>query len=71
MLLAGILQHRLDNVWNSGTIIKLIRTCNDPCTSGTRVPSYMEFDKLVNNTKQTSIGTWVPYSPDSYVNPSG
>ncbi|WP_407509327.1 fibrobacter succinogenes major paralogous domain-containing protein [Elizabethkingia anophelis] len=60
-----------DNAWNSGTPTKPVRTSNDPCASGTRVPSYIEFDKLVNNTKQTSIGTWVPYSPDPYVNSSG
>lgn len=49
-----------DGAWNSGTTAKPVRTANDPCATGTRVPSLMEFSKLLGNTNQTSTGTWGP-----------
>jgi uncharacterized protein (TIGR02145 family) len=38
-----------DNLWNSGTESRPVKTEYDPCPEGWRVPTYAEFDKLNNN----------------------
>lgn len=35
-----------------------IKTSNDPCPDGYRVPSKVEFDGLIANNSPTAIGTW-------------
>ncbi|WP_407483166.1 hypothetical protein [Elizabethkingia meningoseptica] len=51
-----------DKSWNSGNDASPVRTIKDPCTSGTRVPSFTEFSKLINNTQQSSFGSWISFS---------
>ncbi|MCT3950236.1 hypothetical protein HZQ32_17055 [Elizabethkingia anophelis] len=46
------------NSWNSGTASTPIKTSNDPCPSGWRIPSQNEFSVLLNNTDQSNVGTW-------------
>lgn len=38
-----------DQLWNSGTDDKPVKTENDPCPTGWRVPTYAELDNLNNN----------------------
>ena len=38
-----------DNFWNSGTEENPVKTENDPCPEGWRVPTYAELDELNNN----------------------
>lgn len=44
--------------WNSGTEAAPVKTNNDPCPSGFRVPTRMEYQTLIDNTVASNIGTW-------------
>ena len=43
-----------DQLWNSGTEVSPVKTENDPCPEGWRVPTYAELDKLNN-----SYSSWI------------
>lgn len=58
------------NAWNSGSVNAPVKTGNDPCPSGFRVPTSLEFQQLIDNTTASNIGgTWGadetnrPYGP--------
>lgn len=44
--------------WNSGTEAAPVKTNNDPCPSGFRVPTRTEYQTLIDNTAASNIGTW-------------
>lgn len=45
--------------WNSGTETNPIKTANDPCPGGFRIPTYAEWDGLRSaSTTQPNLGTW-------------
>ncbi|MDV3462289.1 hypothetical protein CMV04_14835 [Elizabethkingia anophelis] len=47
------------NSWNSGNELTPVKTDNDPCASGARVPTFNEFSKLFNNTLHSIVvGNW-------------
>ncbi len=48
------------NAWNSGTEAAPIKTGNDPCPNGYRIPTYTEFQSLLNNTTRSNIGSTPP-----------
>ncbi|MDV3926593.1 hypothetical protein CMT52_16025 [Elizabethkingia anophelis] len=48
-----------DNAWNSGTETVPIKTSNDPCPTGYRVPTKTEFQTLINETTQGNVGNFV------------
>lgn len=51
--------------WNSGTEANPIKTANDPCPTGYRVPTLLEIQSLVNSTEKSSFqGS----SPENYTN---
>ncbi|MFZ4861561.1 hypothetical protein ACL9RF_05195 [Sphingobacterium sp. Mn56C] len=45
--------------WNAGTIDTPIKTANDPCPNGYRVPTQLEYDNLLKNTVNTTIGSFI------------
>lgn len=47
-----------DGSWNSGTETSPIKTANDPCPTGYRLPLKAEFQKLMDNTDYSNTGTW-------------
>jgi len=47
-----------DGSWNSGTESNPVKTSNDPCPSGFRLPTRMEYEELIKNTTASNIGTW-------------
>ncbi|MFD1772130.1 FISUMP domain-containing protein [Sphingobacterium suaedae] len=47
-----------NNAWNSGSESAPIKTSNDPCPSGYRIPTLNEFKKLIAATTQSDLGTW-------------
>lgn len=47
-----------DGSWNSGTDASPIKTSNDPCPSGWRIPTRPEIQQLIDNTTIDNIGTW-------------
>lgn len=49
-----------DGSWNSGTAAAPVKAALDPCGTGDRLPSQAEYTALGNNTRHTSIGTWIP-----------
>jgi len=46
-----------DNAWNSGTQTNPIKTANDPCPNGYRVPTQAEYTLLAANTTLSGIGS--------------
>lgn len=60
-----------DDLWNSGTDSNPVKTENDPCPEGWRVPTYAEFDELNNNYSSWTTddngrsGRWFS-GPNSY-----
>ncbi|WP_278550945.1 FISUMP domain-containing protein [Elizabethkingia bruuniana] len=47
-----------EKAWNSGTDIAPVKTTNDPCPSGYRVPTTIEFRALRTGIIETQTGTW-------------
>ncbi|OPC66561.1 hypothetical protein DSC47_09360 [Elizabethkingia miricola] len=47
-----------DGAWNSGTAANPIKTSQDPCPTGYRVPTGSEWNTLISNTTNANIGTW-------------
>lgn len=48
----------MTNAWNSGTATAPVKTINDPCPSGFRVPTIAEYNTLIQNVIITGTGTW-------------
>ncbi|MCL1668316.1 hypothetical protein M2T82_09615 [Elizabethkingia ursingii] len=46
------------NAWNSGTETAPVKTTNDPCPTGYRVPTQTELQDLVDATNGSAIGSW-------------
>ena len=67
--------------WNSGTEQNPVKTSNDPCPTGYRIPTSLEYTTLVNNTdveRRGVFGTvvgynsgWVTYKPALDAFPKG
>ncbi|MEN5054067.1 hypothetical protein [Sphingobacterium kitahiroshimense] len=49
-----------DGSWNNGTATVPVKAALDPCGTGDRVPSPVEYTRLGNYTRHTSIGNWIP-----------
>ncbi|MVZ65225.1 hypothetical protein GQF61_05120 [Sphingobacterium sp. DK4209] len=47
-----------NNSWNLGTELAPVKTSNDPCPVGYRVPTRTEFQRLIDATVHTDVGTW-------------
>ncbi|MBT2620603.1 FISUMP domain-containing protein [Chryseobacterium sp. ISL-6] len=47
-----------DGAWNSGTVAVPVKTANDPCPSGFRVPTQNEWAGFNTASTSTIIGTW-------------
>lgn len=47
-----------DGAWNSGTAANPVKTAQDPCPTGYRVPSDTEWRTVIANTTQELVGTW-------------
>lgn len=51
------------NSWNSGTEANPTKVAaNDPCSSGARLPTRSEYDKLISLSLSTQSGTWGDFS---------
>ncbi|AJW65292.1 Fibrobacter succinogenes major domain (Fib_succ_major) [Elizabethkingia miricola] len=50
--------HAPDGAWNTGTAANPVKTAQDPCPTGYRVPSETEWRTVIANTTQTFVGTW-------------
>ncbi|PUB32706.1 uncharacterized protein (TIGR02145 family) [Elizabethkingia sp. YR214] len=46
------------NAWNSGTEAAPVKTANDPCPTGYRVPTQTELQNLVDATTGSATGSW-------------
>ena len=61
-----------DNIWNSGTESKPVKTESDPCPSGWRIPTYSELNELSQNhsswtaNEKGYLGYWLS-GRNSYV----
>ncbi|AQX84667.1 hypothetical protein I6H88_17160 [Elizabethkingia bruuniana] len=44
--------------WNNGTEDRPIKTSNDPCVGGFRVPTHSDLRTLINNTVQNDVGSF-------------
>ena len=49
-----------NNAWNSGTETIPVKTANDPCPNGYRIPTVRELQSLLDNTVHTQLGTTPP-----------
>ncbi|WP_407497278.1 FISUMP domain-containing protein [Elizabethkingia anophelis] len=47
-----------DGAWNSGTEANPVKTVNDPCPSGYRVPTRTEWQAVIDNNNVERVGTW-------------
>ncbi|MCT3698765.1 hypothetical protein HZQ90_07790 [Elizabethkingia anophelis] len=47
-----------DGAWNTGTAANPVKTSQDPCPTGYRVPSDTEWRTVLANTTQELVGTW-------------
>lgn len=43
--------------WNSGDVNNPAKTISDPCDTGNRIPSYVEYEKLIGNTFNSPKGS--------------
>jgi hypothetical protein len=43
----------INGAWSDAT-----KTANDPCPAGHRVPTMAQWDAVIANNTQTSVGTW-------------
>ena len=56
-----------NNLWNGGTEANPVKTANDPCPSGYRVPTWTEEQGvLANNPNIERVGLPWAYSPSNY-----
>ena len=46
------------NAWNSGTEAAPVKTANDPCPAGYRIPTEIEVRALIANSLSTQSGPW-------------
>lgn len=56
-----------NNAWNSGTESAPVKTANDPCPDGFRLPTQREMQELIDNTTASNIGTWTSNSNDNTI----
>jgi uncharacterized protein (TIGR02145 family) len=56
-------------LWNSNTDVSPVKTVNDPCPSGWRVPTEAELSSLIQTANVTRC--WIPLNSDEYNNISG
>ncbi|CAA7194337.1 FISUMP domain-containing protein [Chryseobacterium potabilaquae] len=47
-----------DSSWNSGTEASPVKTANDPCPTGFRIPTRAEYNTLMNNNSLGQIGSY-------------
>ncbi|MCT3719395.1 hypothetical protein HZQ64_04930 [Elizabethkingia anophelis] len=57
-----------NKAWNLGTGAVPIKTINDPCPTGYRIPSRIEYNTLIANTTTLNIGTWTTAAAGDPVN---
>ncbi|UTX48888.1 fibrobacter succinogenes major paralogous domain-containing protein [Chryseobacterium sp. MA9] len=50
-----------DNSWQD-----TVKTANDPCPAGFRVPTSQQLSNLWNNTTKSNVGTWTANSPSNF-----
>ncbi len=48
-----------DNAWNNGTDFAPIKTANDPCPMGYRIPTRTEWQGVIANNEISRSGNWV------------
>ncbi|HCD9236752.1 TPA: hypothetical protein NEG48_003800, partial [Elizabethkingia anophelis] len=64
-----------NGAWNSGTEANPVKTANDPCPAGYRVPTQTEWQAVIDNNNVERVGSWAGdgnYSTALYFkNPQG
>ena len=56
--ISWITSGKTGNPWNSGTESAPVKTANDPCPGGYRVPTQTELRGVLNNNTLKRVGTW-------------